>query len=260
MTTKKKKKRGPTKAVRMRRLLKKCSEAWSKAVRQRDGRCLICGVTDNLQAHHWLVSRARSRKYRFDLRNGVSLCYAHHVHGIHTEASLAFLMAIMKNVTFMDHAEAISIAQSATGDTSEPFTEEDLIATLDRLTRSPEAAGPAAVPRVSPLPADPNSPAQAEHMARWEPYSTEGVVTLKTLELIASFNDCVVEFLRVGQPIIVVIPNAGTRGFLRFPGVIDTWGVFDITFNYPYATLVVDGMDVLQSIKVSIGPVPEGVS
>ena len=133
MSTKKKKKRGPNKAVRMRRLLKKCNEAWSRAVRYRDGRCLVCGVTDILQDHHWLVSRARSRRYRFDLRNGVTLCYGHHLRGIHTEASLAFLMLIMRNVTFITQNEAIDIANSAEGDVSDPFTEEELTATLLRL-------------------------------------------------------------------------------------------------------------------------------
>ena len=129
----KKKKRGPNKQVRMRRLLKKCSEAWSLAVRTRDGKCLVCGATENLQAHHWLVSRARSRKYRFDLRNGVTLCYGHHLRGIHTEASLAFLMLIMKNVTFITQEQAIEIAGTAGGEVSDPFTEEELDATLSRL-------------------------------------------------------------------------------------------------------------------------------
>jgi hypothetical protein len=130
-----KKKRGPNKAVRIRRLLKKCSEAWSKAVRCRDGRCLVCGATENLQAHHWLISRARSRRYRFDLRNGVTLCYGHHLRGIHTEASLAFLMLIMRNVTFMSLEDAVALAQSANGEVSDPFGEEELVIILDRLVR-----------------------------------------------------------------------------------------------------------------------------
>lgn len=135
-----KKKRGPTKPVRMRRLLKKCNEAWSRAVRHRDGKCLICGETKNLHAHHWIVSRARSRKYRFDIRNGVTLCYAHHLRGIHTEASLAFMLMITKAVTFITFEEAQAIAADATGDVSSPYTEEELTATLTAL----EALGPPA--------------------------------------------------------------------------------------------------------------------
>ena len=53
----------------------KADAVWSKAVR-RDGRCLVCGTTESLQAHHlisrWIIP------LRHELMNGVCLCPKHH--------------------------------------------------------------------------------------------------------------------------------------------------------------------------------------
>lgn len=62
--------------------------AWSKAVRDRaDNRCEKCGVKTikdekgerpaRLNAHH-ILSKERWPEYRYDLDNGVSLCYRCH--------------------------------------------------------------------------------------------------------------------------------------------------------------------------------------
>lgn len=137
---KKKKKRGPNKAVRMRRLLKKCSEEWSRAVRLRDGKCMRCGATENLAAHHWIVSRARSRRYRFDLRNGVSLCYGCHVHGVHVEASMAAVYGLFLAQHFVSWDEVLAMMNMAAADTKEneqQFTEEglaEILAGLQQIT------------------------------------------------------------------------------------------------------------------------------
>ena len=53
----------------------KADAAWSKAVRSA-GRCLVCGETKNLQAHH-LISRW-VLPLRHDFMNGVCLCPKHH--------------------------------------------------------------------------------------------------------------------------------------------------------------------------------------
>lgn len=55
---------------------------WSLAVRARDGRCIVCGKTTDLQAHHAIVRRGH-KSTRWDLRNGVSLCSADHIWGLH---------------------------------------------------------------------------------------------------------------------------------------------------------------------------------
>ena len=138
MATAKKKKRGPNKAVRVRRLLQKCHEAWSLAIRLRDGKCMRCGATENLAAHHWIVSRARSRRYRFDVQNGISLCYGCHVHGVHVEASMAAVYGIFKAQSFISWDKVVEMMDTAARDTKEndqPFTEEGLATTLNDLER-----------------------------------------------------------------------------------------------------------------------------
>jgi hypothetical protein len=57
-------------------------------VRLRDGKCMLCGNTDHLAAHHFIVSSARSLQSRFDPSNGIALCYGCHIHKVHKEASL----------------------------------------------------------------------------------------------------------------------------------------------------------------------------
>ena len=57
--------------------VKNCRE-WSPLVLEAGGyRCVICGSTDGVQAHH-LNSYHKSVDDRYDLENGVSLCVRHH--------------------------------------------------------------------------------------------------------------------------------------------------------------------------------------
>ena len=56
---------------------KKLDTLWSKLVRERDGKCLYCGSTENLQAHH-IYSRV-SYTTRWVLGNGITLCFTHHL-------------------------------------------------------------------------------------------------------------------------------------------------------------------------------------
>jgi hypothetical protein len=68
---------------------------WSKRVRERDGKCALCGTKDKqLYDHHFIVNRARSVKYRYDLRNGVALCYACHRFKVHNTAAFEYVGAI----------------------------------------------------------------------------------------------------------------------------------------------------------------------
>jgi hypothetical protein len=131
-----KKKRVVPQPVRIRRLLKKCHEVWSAAVRGRDGMCVRCGKKPpdvQLSAHHWLVSSARSRRYRFDVRNGVSLCYGCHIRCVHTEASLGVIWDLLEKVDFIGKNEAISVAMKTRGEENEKFKEAELEETLRRL-------------------------------------------------------------------------------------------------------------------------------
>lgn len=63
-----KRKKKPSKAS----IRRKAFSAWSIAVRERDGACVLCGRTDHLQAHH-VISR-RYAPTAFSMNNGVSVC------------------------------------------------------------------------------------------------------------------------------------------------------------------------------------------
>lgn len=80
-----------------KRLNKKADELWSKCVRARDGECVLCHNKTSLQAHHWIVTRNQSLKYKYDLRNGVTLCYGCHIHGVHSNPSV-YLLDRLKDV------------------------------------------------------------------------------------------------------------------------------------------------------------------
>lgn len=53
------------------------SKDWSQKVRARDGKCVECGATGRLHAHH-VKPWKHHPELRFDLNNGVTLCPACH--------------------------------------------------------------------------------------------------------------------------------------------------------------------------------------
>ena len=68
---KKKKKKSPKKIS-----LNKYDIIWARMVRERDKRCLVCGNTQNLQAHHLFRRGISSTRYSLD--NGQTLCSSCH--------------------------------------------------------------------------------------------------------------------------------------------------------------------------------------
>lgn len=73
------------KKISRKKLVKALDTLWSLVVRTRDGRCVKCGKTTDLQAHHYIIGR-RSLATRFLPDNGVTLCQGchfliHHLHG-----------------------------------------------------------------------------------------------------------------------------------------------------------------------------------
>lgn len=56
--------------------------AWSAEVRK-DGRCMVCGATEYLNAHH-VLPKERYPEYRFEPKNGVCLCPTHHKFGTYS--------------------------------------------------------------------------------------------------------------------------------------------------------------------------------
>ena len=95
-------------------------EIWAFNVKRRDKwRCALCGSTDNLTAHHWCVNAQNSRISRYDPWNGITLCYACHIHGIHTRAdwatvsnienfcSTSYLMCEDQDLSLKDHITSL---------------------------------------------------------------------------------------------------------------------------------------------------------
>lgn len=58
---------------------KKLSE-WSQKVRNRDERCVVCGRTDHLNAHH-ILPKENYKEFMYEVLNGVTLCPVHHKFG-----------------------------------------------------------------------------------------------------------------------------------------------------------------------------------
>ena len=79
------------KVTNLKKLIKKADSLWSQCIRTRDRECVLCGNKNSLQAHHWIVTRNQSNKYKYDLRNGVTLCYGCHIHGVHSNPSVYLL-------------------------------------------------------------------------------------------------------------------------------------------------------------------------
>lgn len=88
----KRKKKTPLQLIK-----KRLDVLWSKVVRQRDGRCVLCGVSaeaKQLYAHHWIRNRAGSLATRWLLGNGSSVCFSCHHFKVHASADMSSLDAI----------------------------------------------------------------------------------------------------------------------------------------------------------------------
>lgn len=68
---------------------------WALRVKKRDGfKCLLCGATENLTAHHWYVCDHHAHAARYCVDNGATLCYACHIRGVHQRADWASVRLI----------------------------------------------------------------------------------------------------------------------------------------------------------------------
>lgn len=110
------------------KLIKELDKLASEFVRKRDGKCMLCGATNTLQAHHYIVTKGRSTKYRWDTRNLITLCYACHLYKVHSTASIQFIdmlkkSAIMNHIATEQEIDTIkndfTLANFSTGDLEE---------------------------------------------------------------------------------------------------------------------------------------------
>lgn len=85
-----------TRAEKIKKLKKQCDELWSKAVRTRDGMCILCGKREGLNAHHWIKSKAQGNLQRHNVKNGVTLCMPCHIYKVHSYASADILDQLRK--------------------------------------------------------------------------------------------------------------------------------------------------------------------
>ena len=92
----KKKAKAKVKTKSVKQLRKIADDLVSQVTRLRDKRCLMCGATEGLQAHHFIVTKGASTKHRWDLRNLISLCYPCHIHKVHSTASLKWIGVLKK--------------------------------------------------------------------------------------------------------------------------------------------------------------------
>jgi hypothetical protein len=91
--------KGPNRATRMRRVKAQLAVLWSIAVRRRDGKCVMCGKTDTLQAHHWLFFKSHSMALAFNPANGATLCYPCHIFKLHMRGDGDFAMRLCETMT-----------------------------------------------------------------------------------------------------------------------------------------------------------------
>lgn len=76
------------------------------------------GQPEKLQAHHWIIARGKSLKYRFDPRNGIALCYGCHIHQVHTNPTVDIINGVRESalsnhiVTLDDIEEIVNSSRS----------------------------------------------------------------------------------------------------------------------------------------------------
>lgn len=82
-----------------KRKVTKEDKEWAKIVKARDdNQCVICGNEERLNAHHLIAWE--NKEFRFDKRNGISLCPSHHRFNFKLsahQAPIAFIEWMKKN-------------------------------------------------------------------------------------------------------------------------------------------------------------------
>lgn len=122
------------KAKLLKRLKTKALRLWSLCIRGRDKKCIVCGTTEDLQAHHAIVRAALSLWTRFELTNGVTLCKYHHILQLHRFADKDTIEIYLKYLN--DHVsqeEQIRLKQLAK--CGKKLQVEDMEAIVDKLTK-----------------------------------------------------------------------------------------------------------------------------
>ena len=87
-----------------KKLIEVADSLWSKIVKSKDGnKCINCGKAENLNSHH-VIHKSKSKNLRWNPDNGVTLCYACHIHGIHN-GSIAVAKRILDYIGAKKYTE-----------------------------------------------------------------------------------------------------------------------------------------------------------
>lgn len=90
-----KKKKVPLPSIK--EVKKTLRENWALQVKLKDGRkCALCGSTNNLTSHHWYVCDHHAHVARYEISNGITLCYACHIRTVHTRADYVTIKNLYK--------------------------------------------------------------------------------------------------------------------------------------------------------------------
>jgi len=105
------------------KLKKKADVVFKKYIRTRDGRCLHCGRTTNLQASH-TIPVSKGNRLRYDERNVITLCHHCHLNWWHKnplEGSKWFKETFPQDYEYLQFSKNERLK----------FTEEDLKELID---------------------------------------------------------------------------------------------------------------------------------
>lgn len=129
-----KKNKKVNKAKLLRSLKRKADKLWSIYIRKKFGKCIICGSTERLQAHHFVVRKALSNNTRWNILNGVACDYKCHLKELHGNCTLEvldiYLEAINKYFT-KDDLESVRQLSKI----KHEYTIEDMYKVIDELEK-----------------------------------------------------------------------------------------------------------------------------
>lgn len=112
------------KKTSFKKLCDKLDKIWGLCIRTRDGKCIKCGSRSTLAAHHVFGKKANGYIARWMIDNGVTLCYAHHIHWAHHDTGGFY--KFWEDRVGRDRADEIAVAVKAIWKPTEEELEQKL--------------------------------------------------------------------------------------------------------------------------------------
>ena len=110
-----------------KRLIAIADKLWADLIKARDGKCIYCGSSINLNAHH-IFTKGRHGNLRWNIDNGVTLCAKCHTYGVHINPA-PYMLKIIEYVGMgtMDKLREAAKFKAA------PVRSDDIQAVIDKL-------------------------------------------------------------------------------------------------------------------------------